>query len=189
MENKDKIIMYDSEEAASLKSITGWVSSTGQYWGKDEHMARYAGSTHKNCECGRGIHMKHYTCCDTCIAERSRKRYLELPYQEYNGTFPLAEMDGDKYFWDEDDLIQYFEDLTEDDQDPLDYIDLVHCAPQYASQIGMDHWEDITPEDHEEIGTKEFQEKLDELNKIITDMPPVSWMPGKIRTTYYYHKS
>ena len=41
-----QIIMEDSPEAASIQTVTGWVSRTGRFWGNDERMARFDGSTH-----------------------------------------------------------------------------------------------------------------------------------------------
>ena len=32
------IIMEDSPEAASIKTVTGWVSRTGRFWGNDERL-------------------------------------------------------------------------------------------------------------------------------------------------------
>lgn len=37
----EKIIPYDSAEAASIQNVTGWVSRSGRFWGNDEQMARY----------------------------------------------------------------------------------------------------------------------------------------------------
>ena len=31
-----KIIMRESDEAASIKTVTGWVSSDGRWWGDHE---------------------------------------------------------------------------------------------------------------------------------------------------------
>lgn len=47
-----KRILYDSPEAASVQTVTGWVSSRGMFCGNDEHMARHHGSTHRVCEKG-----------------------------------------------------------------------------------------------------------------------------------------
>lgn len=44
-----KVVMYESTEAASIEAVTGWVDPHGRFWGKDEHMARYCGSTHRHC--------------------------------------------------------------------------------------------------------------------------------------------
>jgi hypothetical protein len=39
MNNKiEKIVMMDSDEAASIKTVTGWVARDGLFWGNDEHI-------------------------------------------------------------------------------------------------------------------------------------------------------
>ena len=48
---KQVIIMEESPEAAEYRTdISGWVSCNGNYYGKDERMARYDGATHKEWE-------------------------------------------------------------------------------------------------------------------------------------------
>ena len=47
MNDIKQIILPESPEAASVQTVTGWVSRTGRYWGNDERMARYDGSTHR----------------------------------------------------------------------------------------------------------------------------------------------
>ncbi|MDX5626641.1 MULTISPECIES: hypothetical protein [unclassified Brenneria] len=50
MQNKtEKIILRDSEEAASIKTVTGWVSAKGRVYGDNEDLARYDGATHQRC--------------------------------------------------------------------------------------------------------------------------------------------
>ena len=36
----EKIVPYDSAEAASIQTVTGWVSRSRRFWGDDEHMAQ-----------------------------------------------------------------------------------------------------------------------------------------------------
>ncbi|MDE9687494.1 hypothetical protein R4T22_18735 [Citrobacter portucalensis] len=36
----EKIVMMDSDEAASIQTVTGWVDRQGRFWGGDEHQAR-----------------------------------------------------------------------------------------------------------------------------------------------------
>jgi hypothetical protein len=47
---EEKVVMYESSEAASIQTVTGWVGADGRFWGNDEHMARYCGATHRHCE-------------------------------------------------------------------------------------------------------------------------------------------
>ena len=37
----EQIIAYDSAEAASIQTVSGWVSRAGRFFGNDEHMARH----------------------------------------------------------------------------------------------------------------------------------------------------
>jgi hypothetical protein len=105
---EEKIIMYDSPEAAEQITLTGWISKgkDGQFWYKDEHMARWAGCTHKKCDCGN-VMKKSYTMCETCRAKAARERYLKLPFKEWDRVEPVTESWGDKYFFNEEDLIEY----------------------------------------------------------------------------------
>ena len=67
------VIMYDSPEAASIKTITGWVSSAGRFWGDNEHMARYDGSTHMKCKNNPDHPMGVGAICDYLLLGNSIK--------------------------------------------------------------------------------------------------------------------
>ncbi|WP_244858805.1 hypothetical protein [Pseudomonas sp. B2021] len=47
---EEKVVMYEPPQAASIQTVTGWVGADGRFWGKDEHMARWCGATHRHCE-------------------------------------------------------------------------------------------------------------------------------------------
>ena len=56
----EKIVMYDSPEAATYRTdIKGWVSRDGHFYGDNgpsaEHGARWSGCTHMNCKCGTSM--------------------------------------------------------------------------------------------------------------------------------------
>jgi hypothetical protein len=51
-------------------------------------------------------------------------------------------------------------------------------------EISSDYWEDIIPENMEDL-PKEINDALETFNKVIREAKPISWRPGKIRTTYY----
>lgn len=178
MQNEEKTIMYASDEAAQLKTVTGWVSSTGRFWGKDEHMARWDGSTHFICECGKTAR-KSYTKCDDCIAQKRREAYLKLPEQPYMGE-PICLADGDEYFFSEDELIEYLED----NELEADEVSLLFCEPNYLPELDLDYFQDVMAEDAEYPDklvslVNEFNKSLKEINKT-----PISWFPGKIRVNY-----
>ena len=119
-----KRILYDSPEAASVQTVTGWVSSRGMFCGNDEHMARHHGSTHRVCEKNLD-HGEHETrgYCEVCAREGRAAQYETLPKRPYDGTFPLTVWDCDEWFYDADHLIGY---LVDNDIRPEDAA-LVAC--------------------------------------------------------------
>lgn len=44
-----KIILPADDIAASIQTVRGWVSRTGQFCGDNEELARHLGATHKLC--------------------------------------------------------------------------------------------------------------------------------------------
>lgn len=173
----EKIILADSDEAASIQTVTGWVSSAGRFWGNDEHMARYDGSTHRRCECGEIIEQRSY--CEKCHARAEHEKYLALPRVPWDGIAPLNIWGTDTYFFDEDSLKDH---CFDNDCQPKD-LPLVICEPKYADPIDAnEHYCDDIPEDGEVPA--EIQNAFDVLNaaiKACTD--PLCWYPGKQAVT------
>lgn len=168
-------IMYDSPEAASIQTVTGWVSRTGHFWGNDEHMARYDGSTHRVCKENpdHGVHATN-NYCEKCHDERIEAKWAAMPRREYDGS-PVVVFDSDTYFFDEDSLIDW---LRDNDIKPAD-ARLVFCKPNYPRQIDpYDHFTDDLPEDGEVSAT--LAEAFDALNKVIAAEPPMSWIQGDV---------
>lgn len=66
-----EMILASSPEAASIQTVTGWVARDGRFWGDDERMARYCGSTHSICE-KNPAHgpVENRSYCEACYAER-----------------------------------------------------------------------------------------------------------------------
>lgn len=173
----DKIIMYESDEAATYKEgIKGWVSSTGQYCGNNEHLARYAGSTHSKCECGNTM-SRGWLKCDECRAQRSNERYQALEFQEWNGE-PVVEYDNDQYFFDEDDLREYIEEHESNE------LQFVICEPNIAPYI-EEYALDLLPEDlYIDDIAPELAKMIGDINDYISkNKPVISWGAGKRRTT------
>lgn len=170
----DKIVMYDSPEAASIQTVTGWVSRTGLFCGKDEHMARYHGATHRQCDNPNHPPYELRGYCLACSDERSAARFGAMPKVEWDGKTPLALHDTDCYFFDEEELRDY---LLDNDI-ALEDARLVICKPNMASEIEPDeHYSDDLPEDGE-VGA-ELRAAFDALNEAIRREKPMSWSPGK----------
>jgi hypothetical protein len=182
---EEKKIFYDTAEAAQYKEITlkGWWSGSSTYhkksvfWGEDEHMARWDGCTHLKCACGKE-HSKHYTCCDDCRKVHTRERYEKLQLVEWDGVTPITTFDDDKYFFSEDDLLDYIYNENVDQEDLM----LVLCKPNYAENLEIDRWEDDLPEDSE--GPDWLIEAIDAFNKAIKDKGPLSWGASNKRINY-----
>lgn len=181
MKIDEKIIKYESEEAATYKTgLEGWVSG-GRFFGKDEHMARWHGCTHLKCSCGNYV-KKGWTKCLSCRHKGEVERYQAMQYKEWDGVEPVCTLNGDKYFFSEADLIDYINDLD----DPEDTINLIICEPLEWRQLESDYWSDVMPDDGDRDGElpKELQDAVDSLNKILNTLSPPSYQPGKIRTSY-----
>ena|ERR1700760_225989 len=178
-----KIIMYDTPAAATYKTgIEGWVSSNGQFFGngkRAEELARYAGSTHHKCECG-GIARNGLIRCEDCGRKHADKVYKKLPYKEWDYKTPVCLYDVDEYFFDENSLIDYLYDNGLNGGD----VQLVLCKPMMYRPIGV---ETIASDAHEEWRPpKELEERIDQFNDFLTTLPPHSWEPDNIRTSYEY---
>lgn len=176
IKEEQKIIM--PEDAAELKTVTGWVTADGRFFGKEERLARYHGCTHKVCECGK-LMEKAWTLCESCRARKSRERYNAMPFKEWDGETPVVISGDDHYFFNEDDIEEYCDDQEIQPED----LQLIICEPNRLFEINEGHWEDVLPEDDYSF-PKEVTIALEALNKAIRESKPVSWSPGKYRTTY-----
>lgn len=177
-----KQINYDDGNAARfVDNIKGWVDINNRFYGNDqdsEHMARWSSCTHTNCDCGKPM-TKSWTKCDDCRFKSEIERYNQLQFKIYNGDMVYSHL-ADKYFSDSDEIEEYCYD---EDIEPNDLM-LVFCEPKYFNQICSDYWEDILPEEYENELPSKLQEALDNLNQVITSLPPVSYYPSKTRTLY-----
>lgn len=172
--NKPEIIILDtSDEAASIKTVTGWVSRTGRFWGDDERMARYDGSAHKVCACGAMISQKSY--CRLCADRRQLEKYEAMERKPWDGESMLYSDGSDEYF---SDMSEVHDRCAENDINVAD-LRLIICEPNYASQIDpSEHYCDDVPEDGEVPAG--IAAAFDALNKAIRECgTPLSWSPGK----------
>ncbi len=168
-----KVIMRDSDEAASIKTVTGWVSASGHFFGDDERTARYNGSTHQRCENNpdHPIYEK-FGYCTPCHHDRRQKVFTAMPKQEWDGE-PLVIFDSDTYFFDDDSLMDYCADNNIAPQD----MQLVICYPNMAREIDSDYWSNELSEDGDL--PPELEAALNTLNEVVRRASPLSWSQGK----------
>lgn len=172
----DKIILPDSPEAAQLRTITGWVSRDGRFFGDDERIARYAGSTHSVCECGN-VTEKMYTACADCRKKHKEERIAKFPRQEWDGATPLYSEALDRYMFSVDDI----EDLMVDHELEFDALQPLVCSPNRARMIEMDDFCDELP-DHGEPPDA-LVEAADAFNKAVEGLV-LSWSPTDLVATW-----
>lgn len=160
--SKNKI-SYNSNDAAQFKTgISGWVSSDGRFFGEDEHLARYCGCTHKNCEkCGVEILVNSY--CADCHEKSRVERFKSYELVEWDGEQPFAIFDTDEYFFDLDSFTDY---LTDNDLN-ADELNLVVCEPNYMRQLYTDYWDDVLPDSDGSHIPEEITKAIEELNRLI----------------------
>ena len=135
--SEPEVIMMDSDEAASLQQVTGWVSRQGRFFGKEERTARWDGCTHRACEdCGAVIE-KGYCTCSSCRSKKDLAYYLARPRKPWDGKTMLYSLAADKYYHS---LEEAEDDLEE--HDSLEDLRLVICEPIYLHPLEADHWHD-----------------------------------------------
>ena len=172
---EEKVVMYESPEAASIQTVTGWVGADGRFWGKDEHMARWCGATHRQCEKNpeHPIHaIRSY--CQQCHDESRKAKFAAMHLKEWSGE-PLVIFDGDQYFFDEDSLRDF---VVDSDIDLAD-LQLCICEPNMPREIDpSDVFSDDLPEDGE-IRDQQLVAAFELLNEMIRQSEPLSWSEGE----------
>lgn len=176
MSTKDEIIILPEDDAAaSIQTVTGWVSREGRFVGDDERQARWEGSTHKRCEKHDIIHARN-SYCETCYNEREIEKFMAMPIQVWNGE-PICTHDGDKYFFGASELYEYCEFENVHPKEIL----LVFAEPEYADTLDPhDHYSDALSDgaDLPDAIVKAFEV----LNAAIEACgEPLCWWPGKVR--------
>jgi len=178
MNNKpEKIIMYDSPEAAKLVTVTGWTNSdTGFFYVNDESVARWSGCTHVWCKgCGRQT-PKSWSYCKECREMRNNFRYRNFEKVAWDGASPVCEFDSDQYFFGGiDEVEEYCDEFDVDIKD----IQLVYCKPIPLPEIDiLDHLSDVMADDQNELDIpKEIIEAAEVLNCLLRKAEPMMWEP------------
>jgi len=169
----DKIVMFDSIEAASIKTVTGWVSRDGRFYGDDERAARYGGCTHVVCKYCGGPAVRAWLACDACLAKKNQERFEAMPRVEWDGKAMLYSRARDEFYQDPGDA----EDALAEGESLID-LELVICKPTPVSPIDEDGYFADMPDGYEEL-PDELLAAIKEFNDAVADMNPLSWHPGE----------
>jgi len=171
-----EIILPDSPEAAKKMTVTGWVSRRGFFYGDDERIARYDGSTHGKCDVCGSVAPKSQVWCEKCHQAKLDDTWKAMPRKEWDGKTPLAIFDSDTYFFDADQIDYHCEDHGCKPED----LRLVFCVPIKPKYIYADDlFCDELPEDGS-VDDADVLAAIDALNKAVERAEPFSWYPGKV---------
>ena len=179
MNQEEIIVLPDHLQAAERKTVTGWVSRNGHFWGEDERMARYEGSTHRACDVCGSVVLKQWVYCEKCRYDKMQKVWEAMPRKEWDHETPLAIFDTDTYFFFYDEIESYCEDHECKPED----LKLVWCDPIKPKHIYADDLfaDELPGDDSEaEVRDTDILAAIDALNKAIERAEPFSWYPGKV---------
>lgn len=169
--SEQKIILPDSPEAASIQTVTGWVSRTGRFYGSNENAARYDGSTHKKCErCGDTYESISY--CKKCYKKYLKERLARMPRKKWDGEAMLLSSVNGRIFSNLEDAHEHLAPGAS-----LESLKLVICEPVYA-ELSLDYFSDDLPDDCVEPPSY-LVAAIAAFNDSMRIAPPLSWQPGK----------
>jgi hypothetical protein len=172
---KEKIILADDPRSAEYRTnIEGWVSRHGKFYGTDEFLARWDGSTHKACDkCGALYAKNSY--CRPCSEKRKDDKFAAMPEIEWDGKAMLYSQLHDEYFSDMDAANEY---ADEHEIDPAE-MQLIICAPNYVPTLESDFCDGYLPDDNDDL-PQAVADAMDDFNKAVHGIV-LSWSPGKFR--------
>lgn len=167
------------EKAAKFKSVKGWVcQGCGRFWGDSESGARICCYTDAPCpEDGctnrRG---RDRIRCESCAHKEQVKRWNGLEQTVWDGKSMLCELDGDLYFNDEDELIEYAMDRQTKPSDLF----IIHCSPHNPPALDLSEYvQDYLPGDGDACPFTLLE--AEPVEKVVNDFlarhEPFSWYP------------
>lgn len=193
MEEKERIHLKDIIEGTKPRDTKIFTVGDRSWWAN--RITKDQIATHDDCEkCGKEFE-KPYTysrLCFNCEYIRKNEKYQAMEFKHWDGNTPLVIFDSDTYFFDQDDISNYVDEQNAEaeDVDPENYfpisesdLRLVICEPNHMKSIPFDLWEDSMPVEGDGEIPKEIEDGINALNELIKEQLPLSWSPGKFRTT------
>ena len=171
----EEVILPGDPRAATWKTVSGWVSRDGRFYGGEERAARYAGSTHAICyTCGVTCR-KGYTKCEKCIEACKDEQWAKMERREWDGAQMLYSQTADGWFASPDEALDWMADDEERPQ-TLEEMRLVLGDPVGVRPLDGSYCADQLADDCEE--PKEVAEAMDAFNRAVSGIV-LSWRPGK----------
>jgi len=172
------IILPSDPTAATLRTLTGWVSRQGRFYGEGpqaERMARWDGATHLACTGCDKPTIKSYGLCDSCRNKAQTTRWEALQLIDYDGKSMFCIYQDDKFFADEEEFFDY----CDENEIELGEVMLVVCVPRGLRLLNSDYWGDELPEDGDL--PDEVVTAVRHLNEVLAATKETRWYPSDKR--------
>lgn len=191
----EKIILPSSPEAAQLKTIEVWVSRLGGVYENNalgERDARHMGATHRQCKNPQHPPTFKNLLCKICADDEKTRKYNEMEGKPWDGVLPICPIDGDEYFYDYDDLVDYLAGCITPEYPDLNSmkelitgLKLVHCKKNFFSEIdACDLFEsDLRGLEEAEV-PDELLNAVDGVNEIIRAQGHCSYSPSNVKIIF-----
>lgn len=176
-----EIIFPESEEAAKKVTVEGWVSRNGRFYGSNEYIARYDGSTTRHCEkCGKPTREKYFLLCDECRLAKDTEKYLSYPEADWDGETILYSERVDRFFYEPYDVF----DATLCYELTVEDLRLIVCEPEYYRIIDPYEFYSNNLPDEGDTLPKEIIDAFELLNDAIDKCKEAaSWIPTNKRVS------
>lgn len=173
----DEIRFFDDPNLVEYRTdLEGWTGPDRLYYGKGEEgerRARYGNSTHRKCECGEIFPKNSF--CRVCSEKKYKENFLKLEEVEWDGESMMCERNGDIFFSDMDEVLEY----CEENAIKIEDLELMLCEKSVnISQVNIDELnEEYVTEDGRGVSDwhPEIAEKVKELNELIRNTKPKLW--------------
>ena len=167
------------DNAEQRTAIKGWCCKTcNRFWGDDQHMARYCCATDFPCKHCGGRTDKGRVRCDGCWQKEVCKRFEKLEAKPYDGSVVVT-YDDDRYFFEEDELLEWLADTIEGEGGNTDDVMLVFAEsrqPSWRHSVSELVCDDLDPDS--EWDTSEIDGIIAEWVKANA---PTVYFPTKVR--------
>jgi len=159
--------------------MEGWRARGGRFYAgpNAEQYARDEGANTWPCrECGQGV-TRSPRLCLACTGARERAEFEKLESIPYSkAEYPLTLQYGDRYFWEEDQLLDW---LADNDIAPADAMVLTTYRTTLR-RVDEDYWCDELPGEDGEL-PDDVRAAVALLNEVIEEREYIHVMPTQTR--------
>lgn len=181
------VLIVPTDSGGGDRVKLGYACKTcGRFYGvndkSSDNAARYCCAVDRPCQtkgCASRVSRGH-TYCEPCRTARETARWYARPEKDWDGEAALCLYDGDKYFFDANDVLDYLEDGDEEIDRKLEDLRLEICRRTKPKAFCLaDHYDDDMPEGVD-FNTDEIDKVVNEyLNKRF----PEVWEPTVYRAS------